>query len=61
MNETDQLLNSLSVFIRKAEEDDEKSLVEVIPDFPGLSKYPVMSRNMRKRLPDCSDASVRSF
>ncbi|PAD00164.1 phage minor head protein [Bacillus paralicheniformis] len=40
MNKTDQLLNSLNTFIRKAEEDDEKSLVEVIPDFPGLSKIP---------------------
>ncbi|EWH19809.1 phage minor head protein [Bacillus haynesii] len=40
MNKTDQLLNNLNVFIRKAEEDDEKSLVEVIPDFPGLSKIP---------------------
>ncbi|MCY7895109.1 phage head morphogenesis protein [Bacillus vallismortis] len=40
MNKTDQLLNSLSAFIRKAEEDEKKDLMEGIPDFPGLSKIP---------------------
>ncbi|MCY7860540.1 phage minor head protein [Bacillus haynesii] len=50
MNKTDQLLNSLNVFIRKAEEDDEKSLVEVIPDFPGLSKIPGYVQEYEKKV-----------
>ncbi|MCY9372743.1 phage minor head protein [Bacillus haynesii] len=50
MNKTDQLLNSLNVFIQKAEEDDEKSLVEVIPDFPGLSKIPGYVQEYEKKV-----------
>ncbi|MCY8755673.1 phage minor head protein [Bacillus haynesii] len=50
MNKTDQLLNSLNVFIRKAEEDDEKSLVKVIPDFPGLSKIPDYVQEYEKKV-----------
>ena len=50
MNKTDQLLNSLSVFIRKAEEDEEKSLVEIIPDFPGLSKIPGYVQEYEKKV-----------
>ncbi|MCY8378423.1 phage minor head protein [Bacillus haynesii] len=50
MNKTDQLLNSLNTFIRKAEEDDEKSLVEVIPDFPGLSKIPGYVQEYEKKV-----------
>ncbi|KAA6450356.1 phage minor head protein [Bacillus swezeyi] len=50
MNKTDQLLNSLNAFIRKAEEGDEKSLVEVIPDFPGLSKIPGYVQEYEKKV-----------
>ncbi|WP_077736465.1 phage minor head protein [Bacillus sonorensis] len=50
MNKTDQLLNSLNTFIQKAEEDDEKSLVEVIPDFPGLSKIPGYVQEYEKKV-----------
>lgn len=50
MNKTDQLLNSLNVFIRKAEEDDEKSLVEVIPDFPSLTKIPGYVQEYEKKV-----------
>ncbi|MCY9340604.1 hypothetical protein MOF28_19950 [Bacillus haynesii] len=50
MNKTDQLLNSLKAFIRKAEEEDEKSLVEVIPDFPGLSKIPGYVQEYEKKV-----------
>lgn len=50
MNKTDQLLNSLNNFIQKAEEDDEKSLVEVIPDFPGLSKIPGYVQEYEKKV-----------
>ncbi|MCY8346820.1 hypothetical protein MOC74_15335 [Bacillus haynesii] len=50
MNKTDQLLNSLNTFIRKAEEDDEKSIVEVIPDFPGLSKIPGYVQGYEKKV-----------
>ena len=50
MNKTDQLLNSLNVFIRKAEEDEEKSLVEIIPDFPGLSKIPGYVQEYEKKV-----------
>ncbi|ASB88426.1 MULTISPECIES: phage head morphogenesis protein [Bacillus] len=50
MNKTDQLLSSLNAFIRKAEEDDEKSLVEVIPDFPGLSKIPGYVEEYEKKV-----------
>ncbi|KIN37605.1 phage minor head protein [Bacillus subtilis] len=40
MNKTDKLLESLTAFIQKAEEDEREKLVEVVPDFPGLSKIP---------------------
>ncbi|MCY8513540.1 phage head morphogenesis protein [Bacillus atrophaeus] len=40
MNKTDKLLESLNAFIQKAEEDEREKLVEVVPDFPGLSKIP---------------------
>ncbi|PSA91494.1 hypothetical protein C6370_18350 [Bacillus atrophaeus] len=40
MNKTDKLLESLNAFIQKAEEDEIEKLVEVVPDFPGLSKIP---------------------
>ncbi|WP_343311257.1 phage head morphogenesis protein [Bacillus atrophaeus] len=40
MNKTDKLLESLNAFIQKAEEDEKEKLVEVVPDFPGLSKIP---------------------
>ncbi|MCY7784196.1 MULTISPECIES: phage head morphogenesis protein [unclassified Bacillus (in: firmicutes)] len=40
MNKTDKLLDSLNAFIQKAEEDEREKLVEVVPDFPGLSKIP---------------------
>ncbi|PRP56826.1 hypothetical protein C7B71_02460 [Bacillus halotolerans] len=40
MNKTDKLLESLNVFIQKAEEDERKNLMESVPDFPGLSKIP---------------------
>lgn len=40
MNKTDKLLESLTAFIQKAEEDEREKLVEVVPGFPGLSKIP---------------------
>ncbi|MEI1422224.1 phage head morphogenesis protein [Bacillus cabrialesii] len=40
MNKTDKLLENLNLFIQKAEEDEREKLVEVVPDFPGLSKIP---------------------
>lgn len=40
MNKTDKLLESLNAFIKKAEEDERKNLMESVPDFPGLSKIP---------------------
>ncbi|MCP6730609.1 phage head morphogenesis protein [Bacillus subtilis] len=40
MNKTDKLLESLNAFIKKAEEDEMKNLMESVPDFPGLSKIP---------------------
>ncbi|MCY8307176.1 phage head morphogenesis protein [Bacillus vallismortis] len=40
MNKTDKLLESLTAFIQKAEEDEREKLLEVVPDFPGLSKIP---------------------
>ncbi|MDU0154453.1 MULTISPECIES: phage head morphogenesis protein [Bacillus] len=40
MNKTDRLLESLNAFIKKAEEDERKNLMESVPDFPGLSKIP---------------------
>ncbi|MCY8284905.1 phage head morphogenesis protein [Bacillus inaquosorum] len=40
MNKTDKLLESLTAFIQKAEENEREKLVEVVPDFPGLSKIP---------------------
>ncbi|WP_440645051.1 phage head morphogenesis protein [Bacillus subtilis] len=40
MNKTDKLLESLNLFIQKAEEDEREKLVEGIPDFPGLSMIP---------------------
>lgn len=40
MNKTDKLLESLNVFIQKAEESEREKLVESVPDFPGLSKIP---------------------
>ncbi len=61
MNKTDKLLESLNVFIQKAEENQYKQLGEMVPDFPGKSNIPNMWRNMKKALPDCSDASIRSF
>ncbi|WP_336183265.1 phage minor head protein [Bacillus sp. 205(2023)] len=39
MNKTDKLLESLNAFIKKAEEDEMKNLMESVPDFPGLSKF----------------------
>ncbi|CAI6292044.1 putative protein YqbB [Bacillus subtilis] len=40
MNKTDKLLESLNVFIQKAEESEREKLVESVPDFPALSKIP---------------------
>ncbi|MFL0445825.1 phage head morphogenesis protein [Bacillus subtilis] len=40
MNKTDKLLENLNLFIQKAEEDEREKLVEVVPNFPGLSKIP---------------------
>ncbi|WP_336805310.1 phage head morphogenesis protein [Bacillus subtilis] len=37
---TDKLLESLNVFIQKAEESEREKLMESVPDFPGLSKIP---------------------
>jgi len=61
MNKTDQLLNSLNVFIRKAEEDDEKSLVEVIPDFPGLSKIPGYVQEYEKKVARLLRSQCKKF
>ncbi|MED2968018.1 phage head morphogenesis protein [Bacillus subtilis] len=40
MNKTDKLLESLNVFIQKAEENQYKQLGEMVPDFPGKSNIP---------------------
>ncbi|CAM4276034.1 MULTISPECIES: phage head morphogenesis protein [Bacillus] len=40
MNKTDKLLESLNVFILKAEENQFKQLGEMVPDFPGKSNIP---------------------
>ncbi|MEC0570721.1 phage head morphogenesis protein [Bacillus spizizenii] len=40
MNKTDKLLESLNSFIKKAEEDERKNLMESVPDFPGLFMIP---------------------
>ncbi|PAE66201.1 hypothetical protein F9B13_08095 [Bacillus subtilis] len=40
MNKTDKLLESLNVFIQKAEESEREKLMESVPDFPGHSKIP---------------------
>lgn len=40
MNKTDKLLESLNVFIQKAEENQYKQLGEMAPDFPGKSNIP---------------------
>lgn len=48
MNKTDKLLESLTAFIRKAEEDEREKLVEVVPDFPGLSKIPGLVEEYEK-------------
>lgn len=40
MNKTDKLLESLNVFIQKAEENHYKQLGEMVPDFPGKSNIP---------------------
>ncbi len=51
MNKTDQLLNSLNVFIRKAEEkNEEEKLTDVVPDFPGLSKIPDYVEGYEKKV-----------
>ncbi|MGG0775445.1 phage minor head protein [Bacillus rugosus] len=40
MNKTDKLLDSLTAFIQKAEENQYKQLGEMVPDFPGKSNIP---------------------
>ncbi|PAE61510.1 hypothetical protein CHH88_03190 [Bacillus subtilis] len=40
MNKTDKLLESLNVFIQKAEENQYKQLGEMVPDFPGKLNIP---------------------
>ncbi|RPK02412.1 hypothetical protein EH11_01742 [Bacillus subtilis] len=40
MNKTHKLLESLNVFIKKAEENQYKQLGEMVPDFPGKSNIP---------------------
>ncbi|WP_416720518.1 phage head morphogenesis protein [Bacillus subtilis] len=40
MNKTDKLLESLNVFILKAEENQFKQLGEMVPDFPGKLNIP---------------------
>ncbi|MCY7767710.1 phage minor head protein [Bacillus inaquosorum] len=50
MNKTDKLLESLNAFIKKAEEDERKNLMESVPDFPGLSKIPNFVEEYEKGL-----------
>ncbi|MCY7944492.1 hypothetical protein MOC26_14575 [Bacillus spizizenii] len=40
MNKTDKLLESLTAFIQKAEENQYKQLGEMVPDFPGKLNIP---------------------
>lgn len=61
MNKTDKLLESLNVFIQKAEENQYKQLGRWYLTFLANLISPNMWRNMKKALPDCSDASIRSF
>ncbi|EID42866.1 phage minor head protein [Parageobacillus thermoglucosidasius] len=48
MSKVEQLLKSLNAFIRKAEEDDDEKLTDVVPDFPGLESLPKIVEDYEK-------------
>ncbi|GIN39038.1 hypothetical protein J19TS1_19870 [Heyndrickxia oleronia] len=50
MSKVEQLLKSINLFIKKAEEDDEEKLTDVVPDFPGLESIPDMVEEYEKKI-----------
>lgn len=49
MSKVDTLLKSLNAFIRKAE-DDEESITDIVPDFPGLDQIPGYVDDFEKKI-----------
>jgi len=50
MSKVEQLLKSLNAFIKKAEEDDDEKLTDVVADFPGLDMIPQIVENYEKEV-----------